>query len=266
MPVYYKKVQRNSSDAVRFLDKKSRFSVGGVKARLTRDAGPLESDDFSSIGENSAYPLISYAKFERSLATSEELVETSYGNVVVAHQGAERKAKTPLILTYHDVGLNHSLNFEGFFDLPENKLLIQSFSVLHINAPGQEKHAARFDDQFVYPTMDQLAAQVKEVLDHFQVNSCIGFGSGAGANVLARLALSYPQKVDGLFLINASVGLATWTEWFYQKKNIRSLQNNNRCALFACVLIIFVLCMQSAGKQTPGPNNCNCDTYDAIFQ
>ena len=223
MPVYYKKVQRNSSDAVRFIDKKSRFSLTNVASRLAR--GNSIDTEFSNIESN--FPLISYAKFERTLESREELVETSYGPILVARQGTDKTYNKPMIVTYHDIGLNHALAFESFFDIPENKLLLQSFSVLHINAPGQEKHANRIADNFTYPNMDQLAVQVKEILDHFQIKNVVGFGAGAGANVLVRLALMHPEIFEGLFIMHPSVGPATWTEWYYHKKNLRSIVNSN---------------------------------------
>lgn len=229
MPVYYKKVQRNSSDAVRFIDKKSRFNVsvlGNVRRQLGRSSVvDAEVGEFSNIQESN-FPLISYARFERTLDAREQLIETTYGVVLVSRQGCERSYNKPLIVTYHDVGLNASLNFDRYFDIPENKLLLQSFQVLHINAPGQEKHAGKFHDDYKYPTMDELAVQVKEVLDQLEVKSIVGLGCGAGANVLLRLALMEPDLVEGLFLIHPSVGQSTWTEWYYQKKNLRAIQAN----------------------------------------
>lgn len=44
--------------------------------------------------------------------------------------------------------------------------------------------------------MDELANQLNYVLGHFGIKSFIGFGVGAGANIFARFALAYPQKVD----------------------------------------------------------------------
>lgn len=49
---------------------------------------------------------------------------------------------------------------------------------------------------FVYPTMDELAAQLLFVLSHFGLKSVIGFGVGAGANILTRFALQQPDKVS----------------------------------------------------------------------
>lgn len=48
---------------------------------------------------------------------------------------------------------------------------------------------------YVYPTMDELASQINYVLVHFGIKSFIGFGVGAGANILARFAYAYPSKV-----------------------------------------------------------------------
>jgi hypothetical protein len=38
--------------------------------------------------------------------------------------------------------------------------LLPFFCVFHINAPGQEEGADKLPDEFVYPSMDDLAEQV----------------------------------------------------------------------------------------------------------
>lgn len=48
---------------------------------------------------------------------------------------------------------------------------------------------------YIYPTIDELASQLMFVLSHFGLKSVIGFGVGAGANILARFALNNPEKV-----------------------------------------------------------------------
>ena len=48
---------------------------------------------------------------------------------------------------------------------------------------------------YIYPTIDELAAQLQFVLSHFRLKSVIGFGVGAGANILARFALNNPDRV-----------------------------------------------------------------------
>jgi pimeloyl-ACP methyl ester carboxylesterase len=153
---------------------------------------------------------------------SEERIETLTGTILVAHQGADHRVdkKKPVLVTYHDIGLNHVTNFQAFFNFAEMKFFAESFSILHINAPGQEENASVLPDNYSYPTMDQLAEQIEVVLKSFEVKSFIGLGVGTGANILSRFALANPLIVDGLFLINSTSTVAGWTEWLYQKMNM----------------------------------------------
>jgi len=61
----------------------------------------------------------------------------------------------------------------------------------------------------------------------FGLKSVIGFGVGAGANILSRFALKYPNKVEGLTLINPDSGQCGWVEWGYQKFNSWYLKSGN---------------------------------------
>ncbi|XP_064641158.1 protein NDRG3-like isoform X3 [Lineus longissimus] len=70
-----------------------------------------------------------------------------------------------------------------------------------------------------YPTMDQLGEMILPVLQYYGLKRVIGFGVGAGANILCRFALQHPEKCDALFLVNCTATAAGWTEWGYQKLN-----------------------------------------------
>ncbi|XP_012064051.1 PREDICTED: protein NDRG3 [Atta cephalotes] len=78
---------------------------------------------------------------------------------------------------------------------------------------------------FTYPSMEELAEQLLFVLGHFGIKSVIGFGVGAGGNILARFALAHPEKVNALCLINCVSTQAGWIEWGYQKLNVRHLRS-----------------------------------------
>jgi pimeloyl-ACP methyl ester carboxylesterase len=225
MPIYYTKVDSPSHGDVRFSEKSSRFSASGLKNKFRRGSAV----ELSNIDSN--FPLISCPRVDQSLDTNEELVESSFGNILVAHQGAALKHNKPVILTFHDLGLNHASNFDSFFEFGDNRILLQTFSVLHITAPGQERYASTLPPGYTYPSMDQMPVIVKEVADHFQIKSLIGLGAGVGSNVLLRFCLQYPDMVEGLILINPSTDKANWSEWFFQKKNIRSIRNNNRSVI-----------------------------------
>ncbi|XP_011504477.1 PREDICTED: protein NDRG3 isoform X4 [Ceratosolen solmsi marchali] len=152
----------------------------------------------------------------------EERVDTDKGSLLVAVQGNRAK---PAIITYHDLGLNYISSFQGFFNYIDMRVLLENFCVYHVNAPGQEEGAATLAEEYIYPTMEELAEQLLFVVGHFGLRSVIGFGVGAGANILARFALAHPEKVNALCLINCVSTQAGWIEWGYQKLNCRHLRS-----------------------------------------
>lgn len=159
---------------------------------------------------------------EDGSAGEREIVETRHGPITIAIVGDRGK---PVILTYHDLGLNHVTNFQAFLNYPEMKLLIKSFCVVQVNAPGQEEGALTLPEGYVYPTVEELAETITCVMTHLGIKTFIGFGVGLGANVLARYAVKYPNEVDALALINCCSTQAGWIEWGYQKVNIRHLRS-----------------------------------------
>jgi len=163
----------------------------------------------------------------RSLAKdneyNEEKVVTAKGTVLVAWKGDRTK---PALITFHDLGLNHVSNFQAFFNYPGMAEILPHFCVFHLNAPGQEEGCEKLTDDFVYPSMDELAEQVNEVVNHFAVVRYIGIGVGLGGNVLIRHALQYPERVDSLMLINTLTTAPGWIEWGYQKRNINHLRQH----------------------------------------
>ena len=191
--------------------------------------------------DSTEYPLISGPKIQQTLAGNEEAVETSFGPVLVAHQGCDLKNQKPVFVTLHDLGMNYASSFQEFFEFTDNKILLQSFSVLHINFPGQESFSNPLPDTYCYPSMDQLTFLIEEVVNHFNIKQMIGFGSGVGSNVLLRFCIRCPERFEGLFLVNPSCNKAAWSEWFFQRKNIRSLRNNNRSSLLPGIVQDFLM-------------------------
>lgn len=49
--------------------------------------------------------------------------------------------------------------------------------------------------------MDELADMLNIVMAHYNLKSIIGFGVGAGANILARFALNHPNKVRKFLML-----------------------------------------------------------------
>ncbi|XP_057319992.1 protein NDRG3 isoform X6 [Microplitis mediator] len=186
--------------------------------------GTMPSDSMDDIELKNIqlqFPALRYLSKDDG-SVREERVDTDKGSLLVAVQGNRAK---PAILTYHDLGLNYISSFQAFFNYIDMRVLLENFCVYHVNAPGQEEGSPTLPFDYVYPTMDELAQQLLFVLGHFGLKSVIGFGVGAGANILARFALSHPSKVNALCLINCISTQAGWIEWGYQKLNVRHLRS-----------------------------------------
>lgn len=153
----------------------------------------------------------------------------------------------PVIMTFHDIGLNSELQFARFCDCDEVKLMLQTFTMIHVNFIGQEfdsssggggginngnsdggspsgrqlgagnQPAANLPDDFKYPNVDQMAESVVDICTQLKVRSFIGLAVGAGAYIVSTLALMRPDLIDGLFLINPVITSCSITEWLYFK-------------------------------------------------
>ena len=70
--------------------------------------------------------------------------------------------------------------------------------------------------------MQELGEELIQVLDTLKVRMVIGLGEGAGANILARLGLAYPDRVLGLILVHCTSTKAGILEYFNDKVSASS--------------------------------------------
>ncbi|XP_029298492.1 protein NDRG1a isoform X2 [Cottoperca gobio] len=150
------------------------------------------------------------------IEVSEHDVETPHGRVRCTMKGVP-KGDRPVILTFHDIGLNHKTCWDTLFNHEDMTEIMQHFAVCHVDAPGQHEGANTFSTGYEYPSMDQVSETLPLVLKHFGLKSVIGMGIGAGAYILTRFALDYPKMIEGLLLININPCAEGWMDWAAHK-------------------------------------------------
>ena len=152
-----------------------------------------------------------------------EVVRTNKGDISVAVQGDRTKKRTPLI-TLHDIGQDHVKCFQSYFSFHQVKPLLNHFTIYHINFPGQQEDAEELPDNYSYPSMEEMGDVVSGVVDYLGIKKPVCLGVGAGANVLARLALKRPNLVECLVLVNGTCGTSSWGDWGQAKMSSHYLK------------------------------------------
>lgn len=126
----------------------------------------------------------------------------------------ENIKRKEVMITFHDVGMNHKTCFERFFQHEDIVHLLDRFVIYHVDAPGQESKAENLASDYQYPSITKLAEMVGNVIDHFNLSDVVCFGVGAGANVLTELAVSkWGEKIAGLVVVEPGISTASFKEW-----------------------------------------------------
>jgi len=131
-----------------------------------------------------------------------EVTTKNCGKLHVHVQGdIENLEKKAVFLTVHDIGNNHS-SFQDFVDHPCMAEIKQRSVFIHVDVPGQHDNSDDLPNDFNFPTIMQIGEDLAQVLDHLKINIVVGFGEGAGANILVRFALAHPSRILGLVLVH----------------------------------------------------------------
>uniref|UniRef100_A0AAX7SDK1 Protein NDRG2 n=1 Tax=Astatotilapia calliptera TaxID=8154 RepID=A0AAX7SDK1_ASTCA len=161
-------------------------------------------------------------------------VETPHGVLHVTLHGT-RTTRRPAILTFHDVGLDSKSCFSPLFKFEEMQEIVKNFTLIHIDAPGQEEGAAAYPagvQQQLTLCAHVYAVGVNNLYRSVSFRTVIGVGVGAGAYILARFAVN---AVEGLVLINIDTNARGWIDWAAQKLSsvTSSLTEQILCHLFS---------------------------------
>jgi len=139
------------------------------------------------------------------------------GNVNVFVQGEPSKAADKAcFLTIHDMGSNYQ-NMVDFVNHPVMKETKDRSIFIHVGIPGQEDNAQDLPNEFTFPKMQQIADDLGTILDQLNIKLIIGIGEGAGANILARFGMRYPERCMGLVLLHCTSTTAGVMEHFKDK-------------------------------------------------
>lgn len=156
-------------------------------------------------------------------------MKTTFGPLSVFVCGDQGK---PALITYPDVALNYMSCFQGLFFCPEAaSLLFHNFCIYHVDAPGHELGAAALAADQPKLSADNLADQVREVLDYFGLRDVTCMGVMAGAYILTLFALKHMDRVNGLILVSPFCRAPSWSEWFYNKVMVNLLYFYGMCNL-----------------------------------
>uniref|UniRef100_A0A3B3UH58 NDRG family member 2 n=1 Tax=Poecilia latipinna TaxID=48699 RepID=A0A3B3UH58_9TELE len=153
-------------------------------------------------------------------AAKEHSVETPHGVLRVTLHGT-RTTRRPAILTCHDVGLDSKSCFSPLFKFEEMQEIVKNFTLIHIDAPGQEEGASAYPPGYQYPSMETISEMIPAVLQFFNFRTVIGVGVGAGAYILSKFTLANPDSVEGLVLVNIDTNAKGWMDWAAHKKTLQ---------------------------------------------
>ena len=139
----------------------------------------------------------------------------------------------------------------SLFNFPEMRSAMSKTMIIHFNAPGHEFGADEIKSEG-FLTFAQLAKQIETVIEKKQyldylfickftemyslffffdkrVRSVIGFGMGAGSDVLSEFVVNNADRTSGLFLIGASCTKMSYMEWTFFYKELWTIHVYGIC-------------------------------------
>ena len=124
----------------------------------------------------------------------------------------------PIMITYHDIGLNSSLSFNNFFNnhIYTSNCLLNDVIVVHFNAPGCHFNAN--DIKQVY-TLNDIINNMKYIIKNIlKIQRFICLSIGAGSYIFNLYYLSNPTDIIAMILLGINIESQSWSDYFQTLK------------------------------------------------
>ncbi len=110
---------------------------------------------------------------------------------------------------------------------PEMSGLRSRIVWLNVDLPGQGLGDADLGIK-KYPSLEEIAAELINVLDHFKIPQVVCVGDGAGASVAVHFAIKHPNRCLGVVAIEPIASSASFIELMkYKLHNLNLFQKSN---------------------------------------
>ncbi len=105
-----------------------------------------------------------------------------------------------------------------------SRSLARKHRVISIDLPGHGKTGILSDTS----SMDDMAAAVKEVLDHLKIDTCTVFGHSMGGYVTLAFAEKYPERLNGFCLFHSAAKADTDEKKNNRQRTIELIKNGKK--------------------------------------
>eukprot|EP01084_Bolivina_argentea_P264506 448062_1 len=196
--------------------------MSDIQAKLLHNIADEIKDDeeiptLKEYIENEHRPLLDSKEIIDSLGNKIMDFYTDYGTQRVTIDGDISSGK-PIIITYHDVGINHNACFMSFINMiREYDEKFKYFTIVHIDAPQHHYNdsTVKTNDNIDHFDLLELATQIEEIRSKLCIDRFIGFGVGASCNIWTYYGINYCKRLRGLILLNGIGSGPSWKEWIF---------------------------------------------------
>lgn len=134
-----------------------------------------------------------------------EYIQTRFGKTHVLKLG---KSDGKPLFIFHGANCINPMTLSWFEEL---------FADYRIYAPDTIGHPGFSAEVRIDPEGNSFALWVKDLLDHYGIDSCAFAGVSYGGGILLRLAAAYPEKINCAILV-VPAGISAFSKWWTAKK------------------------------------------------